>query len=200
LIADEIVTGLGRTGWLLAIAREGVNPDVLVLGNVLGAGLLPMGAYVTTKAINDRVYGRRTPVLHGSTTGGNPAACVAALAVLRVIEEDDVCSRSRRLGQCLDRALREVHRGWSSKLGVPVTAGLLASIPVRDSRTAPLIQAEALGRGVLVGVQGTAGGPAWLTVRPPLLITASELQSGLDSLVQAVDAVLGSPQPKATAP
>jgi acetylornithine/succinyldiaminopimelate/putrescine aminotransferase len=192
LIADETVTGLGRTGHWFAMGREDARADVVVLGSTLGGGVLPVGAYVTTRRINDRVYGRRTPVLHGTTTGGNPVACVAALATLSVIEEDDVAAGARRFGAVIGAALRELGARFPEVAGGAVADGLLAAVAIPDTALASAVQRETLRRGALVLRQGPPAGPSWLAIRPPLLIGSDELQRGLDALAGAVGAVAGS--------
>lgn len=200
LIADEITTGLGRTGSLFAISRDDVTPDILVLGKALGGGVLPMGAYITTRMINDRVYGRRSPTLHGSTTGGNPAACVAGLATLMIVEHDGVAESSSQLGNHLDNALRELHRSQPATVGAHVSIGLLASIAVCTGSVGALIQKEARRQGVLVLLQGSPAGLAWLTLRPPLLISPTELERGLHALAIAVQDVAAANNPLGTSP
>jgi acetylornithine/succinyldiaminopimelate/putrescine aminotransferase len=189
LIADETVTGLGRTGAMFAVDHAGVVPDVLVVGGALGGGVLPIGGYVTSRRINTRVYGRRTPVLHGTTTGGSPAACVAALAALRVIQDERIVARARR-GQAEIRA---------AFAGSAVTArgfalGLLASVPASAAQVLD-VQRAAWDAGVLVSALATGGGQGWLRILPPLLTSTEELSTGLDAFANALDVRPLEPDP-----
>ena len=90
LAADEIQTGLGRTGSLLACQYEGVQPDVYILGKALSGGMYPVSAVVSS----NEILGVYRPGSHGSTYGGNPLACAVARAALRVIEEERLAERS----------------------------------------------------------------------------------------------------------
>jgi ornithine--oxo-acid transaminase len=94
LIADEIQTGLGRTGKLLACQYEGVQPDGLILGKALGGGLLPVSAFLARKDVMDVFH----PGDHGSTFGGNPLAAAVGLEALQVLEDEKLAERSAELG------------------------------------------------------------------------------------------------------
>ncbi len=94
LMADEIQSGLGRTGKLFAYMHEGIRPDVLIIGKALGGGFYPISAVLASKEI----LGVLHPGDHGSTFGGNPLACAVARAALRVMVEDDLPARSAELG------------------------------------------------------------------------------------------------------
>lgn len=94
-IADEIQTGLGRTGKMFACDWEDVQPDMFILGKALGGGVLP----ISCVAANSDILGVFTPGSHGSTFGGNPLACAVSMAALEVIEEEKLVERSLALGQ-----------------------------------------------------------------------------------------------------
>ncbi|HEY4128244.1 MAG TPA: aminotransferase class III-fold pyridoxal phosphate-dependent enzyme, partial [Gammaproteobacteria bacterium] len=94
LIADEIQTGLGRTGKLLACQHEGVQPDGLILGKALGGGLLPVSAFLARKDVMDVFH----PGDHGSTFGGNPLAAAVGLAALDALVEENLAERCAELG------------------------------------------------------------------------------------------------------
>ncbi|MCL6600966.1 MAG: ornithine--oxo-acid transaminase [Alicyclobacillus macrosporangiidus] len=104
-VADEIQTGLGRTGRMFACDWEGVKPDVYILGKALGGGVFPVSAVAASR----EVLGVFDPGSHGSTFGGNPLACAVAIAALEVIEEEDLPGRSRRLGESFLTRLRNLH-------------------------------------------------------------------------------------------
>lgn len=102
LIADEVQTGLGRTGKLLACDHENVKPDGLILGKALGGGLLPVSLFLSSHEVMD-VF---TPGDHGSTFGGNPLASAVALEALQVIVDEKLCQRSTEQGAKLLKALQ----------------------------------------------------------------------------------------------
>jgi putrescine aminotransferase len=190
LVADEITCGLGRTGRRFAVDEEAVVPDILLLGDALGGGVLPIAAYVTRREVNDRVYGKRDPALHGSTTGGNPAACVAALAALEVIETEGLAARAAAAGERIRAAFGEWRARHGSAILDAAGRGLLAALRLADADTARAVQRRALAGGALVRLDGLAAGEAWIGVRPPLLVDAGELDSGLRTLALALDEVL----------
>src|SRR5439155_19845551 len=104
LIADEVQTGLGRTGRLLACDHEGVKPDGLILGKALGGGLLPVSAFLARR----EVMGVFEPGDHGSTFGGNPLAAAVALEALDVLVVERLVERSDELGEILLSGLRDI--------------------------------------------------------------------------------------------
>ncbi|OXS74700.1 ornithine--oxo-acid transaminase [Domibacillus enclensis] len=123
-IADEIQTGLARTGKRFACEWEGVNPDMLILGKALGGGVFPISCVVADKA----VLGVFNPGSHGSTFGGNPLACAVSLASLNVIEEEKLVEKSLELGSYFkERLLKVQHpsikevRGRGLFIGVELT-------------------------------------------------------------------------------
>jgi len=103
-MADEIQTGLGRTGKLFACDWEDVTPDVYILGKALGGGVMP----ISCVAANKDILGVFEPGSHGSTFGGNPLACAVSIAALEVIEEEKLADRSLELGQYFLEKLREI--------------------------------------------------------------------------------------------
>jgi ornithine--oxo-acid transaminase len=104
LMADEIQTGLGRTGKLFASDHEGVRPDVMILGKALGGGVYPVSAVLADQPI----LGLFTPGEHGSTFGGNPLAAAAARAALRVIVEENLVEKAATLGEYFQERLAEI--------------------------------------------------------------------------------------------
>jgi ornithine--oxo-acid transaminase len=104
MIADEIQTGLGRTGKLFACDHEGVRPDVLVLGKALSGGFYPVSAVISSR----EVLSLFTPGSHGSTYGGNPLACAVAREAMRVVVEEQLATRSAALGEWLLGELRTI--------------------------------------------------------------------------------------------
>ncbi|MEV0293848.1 aminotransferase class III-fold pyridoxal phosphate-dependent enzyme [Nocardia sp. NPDC050710] len=187
LIVNETTTGLGRTGRVFAVDHENVVPDILVLGGALGGGALPAGAYVTTREINWRVYGRRGPWLHGSATGGNPLACAATVAVLEAVAREDIPGRCRDNGARLVAGLRTLHATHGDLIGEVAGFGQLAALRFADPAAARLIAGRALDHGVLVWQGGV--GQGWVGLRPPLLASAAEIERGLASLDAALTIV-----------
>jgi ornithine--oxo-acid transaminase len=124
-MADEIQTGLGRTGKLLACDHEGVRPDVLILGKALSGGLLPISAVLTDNEVMDCIH----PGEHGSTFGGNPLACAVAMEALKVIQEEGLMENAANLGELLRAGIRSLN---SPMISLVRGKGLLNAIVIND--------------------------------------------------------------------
>ncbi|WP_153146673.1 ornithine--oxo-acid transaminase [Dechloromonas sp. H13] len=179
LIADEVQTGLGRTGRLLACQHEGVRPDGLILGKALGGGLLPVSAFLADEAVM-QVF---SPGDHGSTFGGNPLACHVALTALDVLEEEGLTENSAVLGELLLARLHQLKE--KSPMIVDVRGrGLFAGIELDPRQADARALAEALlDYGVLTkDTHGTV-----LRLAPPLIIGRAELEWGLGRIAEALN-------------
>ena len=171
-VADEVQSGLGRTGHLLATRAAGVDADVYLLGKALGGGVLPLSAVVA----DADVMGVLRPGQHGSTFGGNPLACAVGRAVIRLLDEGDLMRRARDLGAHL-------HGGLAGLVGNGVCAvrgvGLWAGVDVDPGRGTGRAVSEALAdRGVLV--KDTHG--STIRISPPLTVTRAELNVVIGAL------------------
>jgi acetylornithine/N-succinyldiaminopimelate aminotransferase len=175
LIFDEVQTGVGRTGKWFACEHEGVDPDVMTLGKGLGGGF-PVAAFLTTEAV------ARTVSLgdHGTTFGGNPLACAAANATLRVIEEEKLVARAAELGARLHERLRAFAEQHPDMAVGARGRGLLQALILRDSERAAALPARAIERGVLVNV--TAGNA--VRFFPALNIPEEDLWPALEIVLQ----------------
>jgi ornithine--oxo-acid transaminase len=176
LIADEVQTGLGRTGKLFACEHDGVKPDGIVLGKALGGGLLPVSAF----AAREDVMGVLRPGDHGSTFGGNALGAAVGLEALNVLVEERLAERAAAMGTYLLRRLRAI----SSPLIVDVRGkGLLCGIEV-DTRRASARQfvETLLAHGVLS--KDTHGTVARLA--PPLVIGREEIDWGVQRICDAL--------------
>jgi len=150
LILDEVQTGVGRTGHMLALEHEGVVPDIVTLGKGLGGGF-PVAAFLTTEAVAATVHLGD----HGTTFGGNPLACAAAQAVLRVLEAERLIERAATLGAELLRRLGAFAAEHPNSVDAVRGRGLLLGLVLHDADEAASIPSRALARDVLVNV--TAG-------------------------------------------
>ncbi len=128
-IADEIQTGLARTGKMFAHQWEEVNPDVIILGKALGGGVFPISAVVA----NSDILGVLNPGSHGSTFGGNPLACAVSIASLEVLEEENLTERSLELGNYFQEQLRAInHPSIKEVRGSGLFIGVELSVPARS--------------------------------------------------------------------
>ncbi|MGO2746116.1 ornithine--oxo-acid transaminase [Microbacterium sp.] len=171
-IADEIQAGLGRVGETFACDREGVVPDLYLLGKALGGGILPVSAVVG----NRDVLGVIRPGEHGSTFGGNPLAAAVGLRVVEMLETGEFQERARQLGAHLADGLEKL-RGHGVT-GIRV-AGLWAGVDIDPARgTGREISEKLMARGVLV--KDTHG--QTIRIAPPLVIRATEIDWALEQL------------------
>ena len=172
-IADEIQTGLARTGATLALDHEGVRADLYTLGKALGGGIMPVSAVVGRADI----LGVLKPGEHGSTFGGNPVACAIGRAVVRLLASGEFQERSRELGAYLHSRLGELE-GVSAVRG----RGLWASVQLAEGHLTGRQVSEALvERGVLCkDYQAT------LRVAPPLVITREEIDFGVNAIAEVL--------------
>jgi len=174
LVLDEVQTGIGRTGTFFAHQRDGITPDIVTLAKGLGGGL-PIGACIAI----GQTASLLTPGLHGSTFGGNPVCTAAALAVLKVIADDDLVGRADVLGKTL-------HDGVES-LGHPLVdhvrgRGLLCGIVLTGEAAKP-VETAARDAGFLVN----AAAPNVIRLAPPLVITEAQIDEFLSALPNILD-------------
>ncbi|MEV4597571.1 ornithine--oxo-acid transaminase [Amycolatopsis sp. NPDC049253] len=176
LIADEIQSGLARTGTVLALDHEGVRADVYTLGKALGGGILPVSAVVGSRD----VLGVLKPGEHGSTFGGNPVACAVGRAVVRLLRTGEYQQRSTELGAHLHERLSAlVGHGLSEVRG----RGLWAGVDIAAGGPTGRAASEALaGLGVLCKETHDHT----LRIAPPLVISREELDRGIDAIAQVV--------------
>ncbi|GAA1684979.1 ornithine--oxo-acid transaminase [Microbacterium lacus] len=172
MIADEIQSGLGRVGETFACDREGVVPDVYLLGKALGGGILPVSAVVA----NRDVLGVIRPGEHGSTFGGNPLAAAVGTRVVEMLATGEFQRRAAALGEHLETGLTELVGDGVTGIRV---AGLWAGVDIDPARgTGREIAEKLLARGVLV--KDTHG--QTIRIAPPLVIRGTELDWAVEQL------------------
>lgn len=205
LILDEIMSGMGRTGYLYACDEDGVAPDLLTIAKGLGAGYQPIGATL----VSDRIY--RTIVdgsgffQHGHTYLGHATACAAALEVQRVIAEEKLLDNVKARGEQLRASLRE-HYGAHPHIGDVRGRGLFVGVELvrdRDSKATfdpalklhAAVKREAMQRGLMVyPMGGTIDGVHGdhILVAPPFICTAQQIDTIVERLSGAIGAALAS--------
>lgn len=174
LVADEVRSGLGRTGKLFACDHEGVKPDGVVLGHGLSGGFYPVSALLGSAEFLDRPV----PPGHDSPFGGNPLACAVASAALDVLVDEKLVERAAELGAYLLERLRTLS---GSRVRAVRGAGLWAGIELEPGPGGAQAACDALLReGLLCGADAD-GGPT-LQLAPPLVITREQLDWALDRL------------------
>jgi acetylornithine/N-succinyldiaminopimelate aminotransferase len=177
LVVDEVQTGVGRTGAWFGHQHDAARPDVVTLAKGLGGGL-PVGACV---ALGDAA-GLLSPGQHGSTFGGNPVVCAAALAVLDAVERDDLLGNAQRQGAAITTGVRAMaHPLVADVRGRGLLVGIVLAHPA-----AKQVEAALRDRGILVN----AVQPDVLRLAPALLLSDGDVAELLDRLPAALAAVL----------
>ena len=168
-IADEVQTGIARTGKLIACHHENVQPDILILGKALSGGMYPVSAVLADDEIMNVIH----PGQHGSTFGGNPVACAVAVAALDVVEEEKLSERAEELGQIFRNEIEKLIEKTDLITGVR-GKGLLNAILINDtpeSKTAWNLCLALRDNGLLA--KPTHGNI--IRLAPPLVITEEEI-------------------------
>jgi 4-aminobutyrate aminotransferase len=175
LVADEVQSGMGRTGKFLAIEHTGVEPDIVCLAKGIASGL-PLGAFIARAEQMSW-----PPGSHGSTFGGNPVACAAGLATLDLLEEG-LMENAARVGAVLQEGLREIATGHQDVTDVR-GRGLMVALELKTPELANRLVQSAFERGLLLL---TAGNRA-VRISPPLVLTEDEAATGLEIIASALD-------------
>ncbi|MFO8067448.1 MAG: ornithine--oxo-acid transaminase [Bacteroidales bacterium] len=178
-IADEVQTGIARTGKMLACDHEDVRPDVLILGKAISGGVYPVSAVLA----DDDVMLVIKPGQHGSTFGGNPVACKVAMAALDVIKEEKLAERAEKLGQVLRRELKAID---SDMLTLVRGKGLLNAIVIK-----PKNGKEAWDVCVKMAENGLLAKPTHgdiIRFAPPLVITEEQLMECVEIIKKSIQA------------
>ena len=169
LIMDEVQTGLGRTGKLLASHHENVKPDILCLGKALSGGVLPISAVLA----NNNVMKCITPGTHGSTFGGNPLASEVATASLKVLLEEKLSENSDKIGKLFRSGLEEIRKDFILDVR---GKGLMNAIEFENKEITDKICMKLLENGLLTkSTHDTV-----LRLSPPLVINETEMENALD--------------------
>ncbi|NOR67970.1 MAG: aminotransferase class III-fold pyridoxal phosphate-dependent enzyme, partial [Woeseiaceae bacterium] len=172
LIADEVQTGLGRTGKLLACEHENVKPDGLILGKALGGGILPVSMFLARRDVMS-VF---TPGDHGSTFGGNPLASAVGLEALNILVEDDLPACSASMGDYMLNGLHQIDSPLIKSIrGIGLFVGVEIDPALGTAR-------EVCERLMQVGILSKETHDTVVRLAPPLTISRSEIDWAVDRL------------------
>ena len=177
-IADEIQTGLGRTGKMLACEYENVKPDILILGKALGGGVFPVSAVLC----NDEIMNCIKPGQHGSTFGGNPLACKVAIAALEVIIEENLCENSYKMGEIFRNKLKKIK---SPIIEIIRGKGLFNAVvikPFGNNKTAWDVCIELMKNGLLAKQTHQH----IIRFAPPLIIKEDEINKACNIIEETI--------------
>jgi adenosylmethionine-8-amino-7-oxononanoate aminotransferase len=202
-IADEILTGAGRTGTYLSIEQDGVTPDIVTLAKGLGAGYQPISAIVVSARVFDAIADQRGYFIHGHTYNASATPCAAALAVITAIRERHLLERVQTMGKRLRGALVERFadhphvgdiRGRGLLLGLELVRDRASKSTFNPQRMLwSSVQREAMDRGLICyPMGGTADGihGDHILLAPPFIIDDAQVEEIVDKLAAGLDAAL----------
>ena len=179
LIADEIQTGLGRTGKLLACEHDNVRPDGLILGKALGGGILPVSMFLARRDVMN-VF---TPGDHGSTFGGNPLGAAVGLEALNILVEEDLAANSAKMGDYLMQQLRAIDSPLIREIR---GKGLFIGMEIDRHQVSARAVCEALMARGLLSKETHA---TVVRLAPPLIIGQAELDWAVTQIAAVLDTV-----------
>ena len=186
LIADEVQCGLGRTGKLFAVEHWGVEPDLMVLAKALGGGVVPAGAVLGTPTVWQSLKGR--PLIHTSTFGGNPLACVAGRKTLEILRRDDLAGRAAESGEWLLSELEKVRQEFPHLIAQVRGLGLMIGVECTGEQHAGALISELLKHRLLAVY--TLNQPKVIRLEPPLTISRTDLELAVTAFRAALSAML----------
>lgn len=175
LIVDEVQTGMGRTGKMFAVEHEGVVPDILCLAKALGGGVMPIGAIVAKPHLWQSFID--APFLHTSTFGGNPLACAAAIAAIKVTQDENLCENAAVMGNRFIGALRKMQVKYPGILAEVRGQGLIIGLEFSHEGYAGFAISELVNNKILAAY--TLNNPKVIRIEPPLVITAPEVERAI---------------------
>jgi putrescine aminotransferase len=186
LIADEVQTGLGRTGTMWGVDHWNVVPDILAVAKSLGGGVMPVSAVVTTEEIfRPMMY--PNPFMHTTTTGGGALACAAAIAAIQVTLRERLWEQAAQKGEYLMIRLQKFAEQYPQIYEKITGKGLLIGMHFKSSEIGYKVAAELFKRGVLVS--GTLTSAQTVRMEPPLIISIDQLNQVLERLEDTLKSV-----------
>ncbi|HEY1047672.1 MAG TPA: ornithine--oxo-acid transaminase [Bacteroidia bacterium] len=177
-IADEVQTGIARTGKLLACDHENVRPDILILGKALGGGVLPVSAVLCDNEIMNTLK----PGEHGSTFGGNPLACAVAIAALNVVKDEHLSENAEAMGQLFRARLKAIDSPFIESVRGKGLLNAAVIKPYKDGKTAYNICLNLLENGLLAKQTHDH----IIRFAPPLIITEDQVNACCDIIEHSI--------------
>jgi len=178
LIADEVQTGMGRTGEIFGVDHWHVAPDIICLGKALGGGVVPMSGFFSTAKIWECM--EPNPFMHTTTTGGNPLACAAAIAAINVLLEEDLAGQAREKGRYVVEQLHTLQERYPGILAKVRGLGLLLGMEFPTDGIGYKVAAGLFSRGVLTA--GTLTNAKTIRFEPALTVPREILDEALNRL------------------
>lgn len=182
LIADEVQTGIGRTGTWFGVEHEQITPDIMATAKALGGGVMPIGAITATA---DAWAGLiEAPFLHTSTFGGNQLACAAANAALNYIEKNDVLDRSAASGAYFKKGLESIQKDYPSVIAEIRGRGMMIGIELTKEGAGGMLMSLMIDKRVIIAY--TLNNPKVIRIEPPLIMPTDVIDQVLTIFREAV--------------
>ena len=182
LIADEVQTGMGRTGKLWGMDHSQVAPDIMTMGKALGGAVIPIGNFIATEDVFSVMFDN--PYIHTTTFGGNPMATSAAIGALHATLEEDIPGQAAEKGAYLKGKLNELALTYDDLFDEIRGIGVIIGMQFRDADIGYAVSQGLFRRGVLIG--GTLFNALTLRMQPPAIITHEQM----DLVLERLDATL----------
>ena len=190
LIADEVQTGIGRTGAWFGVNHDGARPDLMAVAKALGGGIMPLGSVVGTEAAWKGLI--EAPFLHTSTFGGGQMACAAGVATLQVIEEENLLQRSAETGAYFKRGIEEIAREFPQVIKEVRGRGMMIGMDLVKEGAGGMLMALMIDQHVIVAY--TLNNPKVIRIEPPLTMpkqvvdhVLEVLRSGIKQVASVID-------------
>lgn len=182
LIADEVQTGIGRTGEWFGVNHDGVTPDLMACAKALGGGVMPIGAIIGTPRAWQGLI--EAPFLHTSTFGGNQLACAAGIAAIKYIQEEDLLRRGRETGAYFKAGLEKIMQEYPEVITQVRGRGMMIGIELTKEGAGGMLMSLMIDKKIIVAY--TLNNPKVIRIEPPLIMPVEVVDYVLEEFRAAV--------------
>jgi putrescine aminotransferase len=185
LIADEVQTGIGRTGTWFGVDHDGAKPDLMAVAKALGGGIMPIGSVIGTEAAWKGLI--EAPFLHTSTFGGGQMACAAGLATLQVIEDENLLQRSAETGAYFKKGIEAIAKDFPQVIKEVRGRGMMIGMDLTKEGAGGMLMALMIDQHIIVAY--TLNNPKVIRIEPPLIMPISVVDHVLEVLRNCIKQV-----------
>ena len=182
LIADEVQTGIGRTGTWFGVEHDGVKPDLMACAKALGGGVMPLGAIIGTPAAWQGLI--EAPFLHTSTFGGNQMACAAGVATIKAIKEEDLLCRGAETGAYFKAGLEQIQKEFPEVIAEVRGKGMMLGVELTREGAGGMLMSLMIDKSIIVAY--TLNNPKVIRIEPPLIMPKEVVDYVLENFRSAV--------------
>ena len=182
LIADEVQTGIGRTGTWFGVEHDGVKPDLMACAKALGGGIMPLGAIIGTPTAWQGLI--EAPFLHTSTFGGNQMACAAGVATIKAIKEEDLLRRSAETGAYFKAGLKQIQKEFPEVIAEVRGKGMMLGVELTREGAGGMLMSLMIDKSIIVAY--TLNNPKVIRIEPPLIMPKEVVDYVLENFCSAV--------------